>query len=268
MNFSGLKQASRQCLKDCRVSPVRLTLLFLLCFYAVTIPCDCISFLLENRLNLVSGLEAAASRNRYYLWASAITVLVNGALLLWDAGYTMFTLNLSRSRSVNFSQFASGFQLFGKVLLLTLQEIILVSLWSMLFILPGIAAAYRYRMALYVLLDHPELSSSEALQVSKELTYGHKMELFLLDISFFWYYFLTSVTAIPMTLYSYGYLSLTGWSGFLIPYLGSVLLGLLVDVPCKAYVQTTYAHAYNWLVALDRARRQEAGSFRTWHTNP
>ena len=50
--------------------------------------------------------------------------------------------------------------------------------------MPGIVAAYRYRQALYLLLDHPERSAWQCLRESSALMSGHKWELFVLDLSF------------------------------------------------------------------------------------
>ena len=60
MHYKGLKQAARQCLRDSRLGPCRLTLLFLLCFYAVSILCDVVSYVMDLRLSRASGLEVAA----------------------------------------------------------------------------------------------------------------------------------------------------------------------------------------------------------------
>ena len=57
-------------------------------------------------------------------------------------------------------------------------------LWSLLFIIPGIIAGYRYRFALYNLCENPEMGVMEALNMSKAQTRGHKWELFVLDLSF------------------------------------------------------------------------------------
>ena len=66
-------------------------------------------------------------------------------------------------------------------------------LWSLLFVIPGIIAAYRYSMALYILLDHPEFGIMDCLRESKAITAGHKMELFKLDLSFLGWGLLTAL---------------------------------------------------------------------------
>lgn len=47
---------------------------------------------------------------------------------------------------------------------------VFIALWSMLLIVPGIIAAYRYRFALYNLCENPELGVMEALAMSKAQT--------------------------------------------------------------------------------------------------
>ena len=59
-----------------------------------------------------------------------------------------------------------------------------IFLWSLLLIVPGIMASYSYSMTYYILKDNPELTSSEAITKSKNMMMGHKMDLFLLDLSF------------------------------------------------------------------------------------
>lgn len=259
MNRGGLKAASRQCLNDTHCDPRRLTLLFLLCLYAVTIPCDMISFFLEQSVNQVSGLGAMATRNRYSLVTMLLLVGINVIWILWNAGYTAFTLQLSRGGRAGFDDFFAGFRQVGRVLALTVMIFVYIWLWSMLFVIPGIVAAYSYRMAMYVLLDNPGVTASEAIAISKRLTYGHRMEMFVLDLSFIWYHLLGAGANVILTLFSYGLLPLQGWTGYLIAYGISILITCTLETLFRAYVQTTYAHAYNWLLSLDRARCEGMG---------
>lgn len=69
-----------------------------------------------------------------------------------------------------------------------------IVLWSLLFVIPGIIAAYRYRFVPYILAENPDLVPSEALRLSKEMTNGIKMDLFILDLSFFGWHLLSLVT--------------------------------------------------------------------------
>ncbi len=263
MHYKGLKQAARQCLRDSRLGPCRLTLLFLLCFYAVSILCDVVSYVMDLRLSRASGLEVAALNSQAMLWNFTAVVAVNLLWALWHAGYSAFALRLSRGQQTGFGEFLTGFRMAGKILAVTLLEALYIWLWSLLLVLPGIAAAYRYRMAVYVILDDPSLSASEAIGVSARLTYGHKLELFLLDLSFWWYYLPGLAAAALLNGYSHGLIpALNGPDGRLFVYLVNLLLPAAMDVAAMAYVQTTQAHAYNWLLSLDDAQRKEAWSTR------
>lgn len=76
---------------------------------------------------------------------------------------------------------------------MTILTGIFIFLWSLLLIIPGIIAAYRYRMALYLLLDNPNMSVYQCIRESKRMMVGHKAELFVLDLSFLGWYILSAV---------------------------------------------------------------------------
>lgn len=55
---------------------------------------------------------------------------------------------------------------------------IFVFLWTLLLIVPGIIAGFRYSMTFYVMLDDPRLTVKEAMAESSAIMYGHKLQLF------------------------------------------------------------------------------------------
>lgn len=57
-------------------------------------------------------------------------------------------------------------------------------LWLLLLIVPGFVKAYEYSMIPYLLAENPNLSASQAFSLSKQMTIGQKMDLFVLDLSF------------------------------------------------------------------------------------
>ena len=67
-------------------------------------------------------------------------------------------------------------------------------LWTLLLIIPGIIKAYSYAMAPYVFKDNPEISCDDAIKESMRLMDGHKLQLFLLDLSFIGWVILASLT--------------------------------------------------------------------------
>lgn len=69
-----------------------------------------------------------------------------------------------------------------------------ITLWSLLLVVPGIVKAYEYRMVTYILADQPELSRKEAFALSKKMMSGNKWKTFVLDLSFFPWGILATVT--------------------------------------------------------------------------
>lgn len=67
---------------------------------------------------------------------------------------------------------------------------IYIFLWTLLLIIPGIVASYAYSMVPYILAEQPNIGAKEALRISNQMTRGHKLDMFILDLSFFGWYLL------------------------------------------------------------------------------
>ena len=61
---------------------------------------------------------------------------------------------------------------------------ILIHLWSLLLIIPGIVKSYSYAMFPYIRRDYPNLTTQEVISLSQKMMSGHKWDLFLLHLSF------------------------------------------------------------------------------------
>jgi uncharacterized membrane protein len=76
------------------------------------------------------------------------------------------------------------FKTYGRTLGVSLLTAVFTFLWTLLFIIPGIIKHYSYAMTFYIANDHPELSADDCIEESMKMMDGHKMDLFLLDLSF------------------------------------------------------------------------------------
>jgi len=108
------------------------------------------------------------------------------ALLGWvlSAGLINFLLLLHRGQQASYSDIWDCLGMAGRIIWLQLRIGVQTALWFMLFVIPGLIAAYRYGFAMYFLLDDPSISAGEALRRSCERTNGWKGELFMLELSF------------------------------------------------------------------------------------
>ena len=86
------------------------------------------------------------------------------------------------------------FGIFFKAVGLKIYMGFFVLLWSLLFIIPGIVASYRYSMAPYIMAENPDIGIREAVNMSKQMMAGHKGRLFGLHWSFFGWALLCALT--------------------------------------------------------------------------
>ena len=106
-------------------------------------------------------------------------------------GYAKFNLDLVDN--VTEARFATLFSYmrFWKVAIITrIVRTLYIVLWTLLFIIPGIIASYNYALTDYILAENPELTTKEALELSKKMMYGHRFRLFCLEFSFIGWAFL------------------------------------------------------------------------------
>ena len=116
--------------------------------------------------------------------AYLLNILIQAVLYIVGAGFLIFILNTVKSVGAVYGNLLDGFGLAAKLILLALLEGLFIFLWSLLLIIPGIIAAYRYRMAKFLLLDHPDMDVTDCIRASKQMMTGHKWECFVLDLSF------------------------------------------------------------------------------------
>ena len=124
-------------------------------------------------------------------------------------GLCIVYLKLTKKEEIAVGDLFSGFNNTGRALWLNILVAVFTWLWSLLFVIPGIIKSYSYSMAFYILADHPELTAREALAKSKEMMNGHKWDLFVLQLSFFWWYLLVGVTFGIASIYVVPYMSAT-----------------------------------------------------------
>ena len=90
---------------------------------------------------------------------------------------------------------SAGFQEdYARVLGIELLKAVFILLWALLLIVPGIIKAYSYAMTEFIAEDNQELGPNECIERSKTMMDGHKMDLFLLDLSYIGWILLGCIT--------------------------------------------------------------------------
>lgn len=125
--------------------------------------------------------EALGENIEYPVVSTLYSLLLTGP---FEVGLCSFLIYFVRRKEVQSGHLFDGFEHFVKSILLTFVIGFYVFCWSLLFIIPGLVAAFRYSQAYYILADHPELSVGECIRRSKEMMTGNKGKLFVLELTF------------------------------------------------------------------------------------
>ncbi len=150
-----------------------------------------------NCNDFLAGFAAADTETSLFgsliaLVLSIVVLLFSGAL---EMGLNKYYIDLvAENRQGEVSVIFSRFDIFFKALGLNLFMALFIWLWSLLFIVPGIIAGYRYCLAPYLMAENPNLGIREAVNMSKELMAGNKWRLFCLHLSFIGWAILSALT--------------------------------------------------------------------------
>ena len=127
--------------------------------------------------------------------ASAITQGILTIVLLPLAwGYRVFFLRLIRQENTAYERLFDGFSQYTRILIAEFLKGIYILLWLLLLIIPGIVKEYSYAMTEFILKENPEMSGEEAICESMRIMDGHKMQLFMLDLSMIGWVILSFLT--------------------------------------------------------------------------
>lgn len=100
--------------------------------------------------------------------------------------YALMSLKVLKTETHKwFSSALSGFRSPWGMWWLYFRQMFQTMLWTLLFIIPGIIAAYRYRLCWFLKAENPDWSAKECIAESCRLMKGHKWKLFCYDLYYF-----------------------------------------------------------------------------------
>lgn len=221
----GLKAQTKSLLRDAQVSPKAFVMLYLVINLALSIA-DSLA---------IGDASPMALNNPLGVFVSILTSLLSRVLAV---GFVLYCMAVRRGERAEFLTLFDGFSFAGKIVGLAIVESFFIMLWSMLFVIPGFVAAYRYRFAFYNLCENPDMGCMDALNMSKKQTLGYKGQLFMLDMSYIGWQILGSL---PLMVFS-------GMESYA---LVSSICGAAVSGPAiPTMVQTLVVGLWSLVVAL------------------
>lgn len=125
----------------------------------------------------------------------AIAVLVLSGAIEISLCYIFYQM-VAKNKKPEINDLMIGFQddNFLRGLVGYLMQLVFVFLWSLLLVIPGIIKSIAYSQMFYIMADDPEIDPTDAMKKSIKLMDGHKMDYFLLQLSFIPWYLLCGLT--------------------------------------------------------------------------
>lgn len=149
--------------------------------------------------------------------------------ILYVGGYFLLLELVRGFQQVKTGDMFNIFGDFGNVFGAAFMTRLFIGLWSLLLVVPGIYKAYSWAMVQFILADNPKMSGTDARNLSNTLMEGHRMELFVLQLSYI------------------------GWA-----LLSAVTFGIFGLFYLNPWYQTSIADYYDNLKMLYEARQQQA----------
>lgn len=166
--------------------------LTLILFLAVVMGLSSPQFLMEEDSTLYKAWEVICTPFTWVLWIGLVACYLDLALKA-KPSYARLFLGYR------------GIEYFLKIVITEVLQYIMLVLWFLLLIVPGIMKSYSYTMTELILVEHPEYTPLQAITASKEMMYGHRWEFFCLQARFWAWWLLCSFTFGIAALWVYPY---------------------------------------------------------------
>lgn len=185
-----------------------------------------------DRVGLKSEAKDAIKGNIFpLLFANLIVMIITGASLPVNSipflgqivsiavmvvyfGLALFYLNYIDKGTTDYMDLFYSFKVkdlntYFKHLGTLVIKFLLIILWTLLFIVPGIIKAIAYSQVNYIRAEKSDQDMMDCLKESEELMDGHKMEYFILQLSFIGWWMLGALTLGILYIYVIPYYTAT-----------------------------------------------------------
>ena len=208
MNRQELKFDAKNKMREAAVNPYVVTLIM----GVILMVLSGVQFILDFWGNIIgTGSSVNTGEASTYIVSSLVFFVIYLVIsTILQFGYSSYCLKVAnRDGSMSYGDLFSSVRYLLKAIGLTLMISVFVLLWCILLVIPGIIAAYRYSQAIFIMVEDPNNGIIQCIRESKEMMAGHKMEYFILELSFFFWMLLGGVTCGLAYIYVYPYMTVT-----------------------------------------------------------
>lgn len=124
--------------------------------------------------------------------AGLITILLTAPMIY--SYEIIFLDNLRSGKAFDVQSLFEGYNDYLRITGTYLLMYLYIVLWTLLLVIPGIIKSVSYSQTLFILRDEPALKYNGAIERSMAMMEGHKMDYFLLILSFIGWYILGIVS--------------------------------------------------------------------------
>ena len=215
----------------------------------------------------IGGLGAQAALSTAQTAVQLVAALITP---FWSAGLTYCALNLARKQTTEPASLLEGFRrwrpLLSSMLLMgfrylttgfiaaylasalamilqAMSEALFMAIFFGVFAVLATPLFFRWRLVHYIIMDEPEAGGLKAMFMSRAMMEGRKLELFRLDLSFWWFYALEFLTVAIGSAGAFMTDAMAFWGVTLLSLAGQFAL----YVWAKPKLAVTYALAYETL---------------------
>lgn len=134
-----------------------------------------------NNISDLMGIYGGMSRLSSI--SSLLYILVLNVLIV---GFMSAFLKFYREKdtAITRNMFNMAFKDYGHKILGMFLMGLFIALWTLLLIIPGIIKTFSYAMTPYILNEYPSVGVNDSIDISRKMMKGHKLDLFLLELSF------------------------------------------------------------------------------------
>ncbi len=208
MNRQELKFDAKNKMREAAVTPYVVTLIM----GVILMVLSGVQFILDFWGNIIgTGSSVNTGEASTYIVSSLVFFVIYLVIsTILQFGYSSYCLKVAnRDGSMSYGDLFSSVRYLLKAIGLTLMISVFVLLWCILLVIPGIIAAYSYSQAIFIMVENPNKGIMQCIRESKEMMAGHKMEYFILELSFFFWMLLGGVTCGLAYIYVYPYMTVT-----------------------------------------------------------
>ena len=211
MNRVELKNKAKGMIKGNLWYILKPLVIFAVCAFVISFVAVILDSVLGlDKTEVVKLADGIETTNHTGVISSIAGIFVSVASSVFMVGYAMYILAFVRGKKLEMNDIVDFMKKHWLVAFLTsLIAGLIIAGCTLLLIIPGIIAAFGLVFYQEVCADNPEMRAIDIIKKSWNMTKGHKMDIFVLGLSFIGWCLLAGLTLGLLYIWLYPYMVVT-----------------------------------------------------------